>query len=51
MSEVRGRSRECQAAMAQERPKGATLRQTSEATAERSYPVSEARDGTQEELP
>ena len=43
-SKVKGSGPECQAATAQERPRGATLRPRSEATAERSYPASEARD-------
>ena len=45
MSEVRGSSRECQAATAQERQRGATPRPRSGAAAERSYPVSEVRGG------
>ena len=62
-SEVRGSGRECQAAMAQERPRGATQvrgqwrpggdtpRLRSGVAAEKSYPVSEARGGGREELP
>ena len=50
MSEVRGSSRECQAAMAQEWPRGATLRPRSGGTAKRSYPACEVRGGW-EELP
>ena len=38
--EVRGSSRECQAATVQERPRGATLRLRPGAVAERSYPTS-----------
>ena len=45
MSEVRGSGLECQAATAQDRPRGATLRQRSVAAAGRSYPVSEGRGG------
>ena len=51
MSEVRGSSRECQAATAQERRRGATPRPRSGAAAERSYPVSEVRGSSREELP
>ena len=40
-SEVRVSSLECQAAMAPERPRGATLRLRSGAAADRSYPASE----------
>ena len=43
MSEVRGSSRECQAATAQEWPRGATLRPRSRAAAEKSYLASEVR--------
>ena len=50
-SEVRGRSRECQAATAQEWPRGATPRPRSGAAAERSYPTSEVRGSGQEDLP
>ena len=63
-SEVRGSGRECQAATAQKRPRGATPRQSSGAVtrgvtlslrsgvvAGRSYPMSEARDSGREELP
>ena len=51
MSEVRGSGLECQAATAQEQPRGATLHLRSGAAAERSYPASEVRGGGQEELP
>ena len=51
MSEVKGSGLECQAAMAQEWPRGATPHTRSGAAAERSYPVSEARDGGREESP
>ena len=50
-SDVRGRSRECQAATAQEWPRGATPRPRSGAAAKRIYPESEVRGGGQEELP
>ena len=43
MSEVRGSSRECQGATAQEQPRGATPRPRSGAAATRSYPASEDR--------
>ena len=43
MSEVRGSGREWQAAMAQERLRGATLCPRSGGAAERSYPASEVR--------
>ena len=49
MSEVRGSGREYQTAMAQERPRGATLRSSSAGEAERRYPVSEVR-GRREEI-
>ena len=45
MSEVRGSGRECQAASAQERPRGATPCLRSGAMAETSYPTSEVRGG------
>ena len=48
--EVRGSGRECQAATAQERPKGATLRPRS-AAARRSHPALEACSGSREEQP
>ena len=48
-SEVRGSSRECQAATAQEWPRGATLRPRSRAAARGTYPASEVRGGGQEE--
>ena len=50
-SEVRGSSRECQAATVQEHPRGATPHSRSGGAAERSYPASEARGGGQEEQP
>ena len=50
-SEVRGSSRECQAATVQKRPRGATPHPRSEAAAGRSYPASEARGGGWEEQP
>ena len=50
-SEVRGSGLECQAAMAQERPRGATLCPRSVAMAGRSYPAFEVRGGGQEETP
>ena len=50
MFEVRGSSLECQAAMAQEWPRGATLCPRSGVAGERSYPASEVRGG-QEETP
>ena len=49
-SELRGSGLECQAALAQEWPRGATLRLRSVA-AGRSYPESEVRDGGWEETP
>ena len=51
MSEVRGSSRECQAATAQEWPRGATLRPRSRAAARGTYPASEVRGGSREEPP
>ena len=51
MSEVRGSSRECQAATAQEQPRGATPRPRSGAAAGKSYPTSKVRGGSREELP
>ena len=39
-TEIRGSGLECQAAMAQERPRGATLPPRSGVAAERSYPTS-----------
>ena len=42
-SEVRGRGREYQTAMAQEQPRGATLHLRSRGAAERRYPASEVR--------
>ena len=50
MFEVRGSSLECQAAMAQEWPRGATLCPRS-VVAGRSYLASEVRGGGREELP
>ena len=49
-SEVRDSGPECQAAMVQERPRGATLHPRSGAVAKRSYPASEV-SGSWEELP
>ena len=43
--------RECQAAMAQVRPRGATPHLRSVAVAKMSYPTSDIRGGGQEELP
>ena len=51
MSKVRGSSRECQAPMAQEWPRGATPRPRPGAVAGRSNPTSEARGGGWEEQP
>ena len=51
MPKVMGGDREHEAAMAQERPRGAAPPPRSGAAAERSYPVSEVRGGGQEELP
>ena len=50
-SEVRGSGLECQAATAQERPRGATLRPRPGVMAERRYPASEARGGSREKPP
>ena len=50
-SEVRDSGLECQAATAQERPRGATPRLRSGATAGRSDPVSEVRGDSREEPP
>ena len=50
-SEVRGSGGECQAATAQEPPRGATPRPRSGAVAGRSYLASEVRGGGWEELP
>ena len=47
MSEIRGSGLECQAATAQERPRGATLGPRSVA-AKRSYPTCEVRGGREE---
>ena len=47
-SKVRGSGLECQAATAQEQPRGATLCPRSGAAAERSYPVSEVSGGREE---
>ena len=49
-SEVRGSGLECQAVMAQERLRGATLRPRSGVAGKR-HPTSEVRGGGQEELP
>ena len=53
LSHVRGLGSglECQAAMVQEWPRGATPRLRSGAVAGRNYPASEARGGGREELP
>ena len=51
ISEVRGSGLECQAAMAQERPRGATLCPRSGAAAGRSYPASEVRAATERRHP
>ena len=51
MSKVRGSSQECQAATAQERPRGATPCPRPGAVAGRTYPTSEVRGGSREELP
>ena len=50
-SEDRGNCRECQAVIAQEWPRGATLHLRSGATAGRSYPTSEVGADGPEELP
>ena len=50
MSKVRGSGQECQAATAQEPPRGATPRPRSGAVAGRSYLASEVRGGGWEEL-
>ena len=50
-SEVRGSSRECQAATAQEWLRGATPRPRSGVAARRSHPAPEARGGSREEEP
>ena len=49
--EARGGGQECQAAMAQELPRGATQRPRSGVVAETSYPTSEVRGSSQDELP
>ena len=46
-----GSGRECQAAMVQERPRGATRCPRSGGAANRSYPASEVRGSSWEELP
>ena len=51
ISEVRGSGLECQAAMAQERPRGATLCPRSGAAAGRSHLAPEAKGGSWEETP
>ena len=51
MAEVRSSGLECQAATAQERPRGATLRPRSGAAAKRSCPVSKVSGSGWEELP
>ena len=50
-SEVRGSSRECQAAAAQEQLRGGTPRPRSGGAAGRSYPTSEGRGGGREKQP
>ena len=50
-SEVRGSGQECQAAMAQERLRGATPCLRPGAAANRIYPTSEARGGGREDQP
>ena len=50
MSEVRGSSRECQAATAQERPRGATQRRRPGALARRSHIQGAVAVGVQEGL-
>ena len=50
-SEVRGSGRECQAVMAQERPRGATLHLRPGAVTLRSHPEPEARASSWEEPP
>ena len=50
-SEVRGSGRERQAARAQERLRGATLRLRSGGAAKRTYPTSKARGHSREEQP
>ena len=51
MSEVRGSGQECQAAMVQEWPKGATPGLRPAAAARRSNPTPKARGGDREEQP
>ena len=50
-SEVRGSGRECQNAMVQEWPRGASLHLRSRAAARRSYPTPEGRGGGREDQP
>ena len=50
-SEVRGNGQQCQTAMAQEWPRGATPCPRSGGAPERSYPASKARGSGREELP
>ena len=50
-SKVRGSGQECQAATAQEHPRGATSRPRPGVAARRSYPTPEARGGDQDEQP
>ena len=50
-SEVRGSGQECQAATAQERPRGATPRPRPGAVAGRTHPTPEVRGGSREDLP
>ena len=49
--EVRGSGQECQAATAQEWPRGATLHPRSGGAAKRTYPESEIRSGGWEDQP
>ena len=51
MSEIRGSSRECQTAAAQEWRRGATPRPRSGGTAERRYPASEVRGSDERRYP
>ena len=51
ISEVRGRGLECQAATAQEWPRGDTPRWKSGSVAGRSHPVPKVRGGRREEQP
>ena len=51
MSEIRGSGRDCQIAMAQELPRGATPRPRSAGAAERRYPASEVRGSDERSYP